>query len=75
MEVITNQEFSGVAKSGSVINAVIAGGPATLQTKAADESWVAVPDGVGTDTAFSFYAPVNAVFRFTFGAGTVEVYR
>lgn len=75
MNVTSNQEFTGVAKAGSMINAVIAGGPATLQEKAADGTWIDVPDGAGTSTAFTFYAPVQAIFRFNFSSGSVAIYR
>ena len=66
-----NVEFSGAKESQMV---VVVTGSATLQAKAANGTWVNVPDGALTDTVQCIVAPFDAIFRFTSVTGTVVVY-
>ena len=75
-QVTSGQPFAGQGQGpGQIINAAVSGGPATLEMQVVEGTWVPVPNGTITDSAFSFFAPVSAVFRFTFASGTVAIFR
>lgn len=71
MSVENEQPFPG-SPTGTLTIVVV--GPAVLEAKGADGSWVAVPDGAQTDTVFSVNAPFGSIFRLTGMSGPAAVF-